>query len=223
MAHNIPNEARELDMCRRYESGETLQAIGDRYGVTRERVRQLINPHGFTGANGGIHVVAEASRSARRTALETRRNTQYLASYGCSYDDFRLLNQGMAASDTGSAAWAYRTQKFNAKRDSIPWEISFPEWIGLWAAVGGFAARGRFRNGLVLGRIDKSGPFTLANTCITSHATNSADARVQALARKGKQIAGNVGSTSHGAVASRKASTPTSTRVKGKKGEAAHG
>jgi DNA-binding transcriptional regulator YdaS (Cro superfamily) len=37
----------------------------------------------------------------------------------------------------------------------------------------------------------------------------------------GKQIAGNV--SSHGAVASRKASTPTSTRVKGKKGEAAHG
>jgi len=39
--------------------------------------------------------------------------------------------------------------------------------------------------------------------------------------RPGKQIAGNV--SSHGAVASRKASTPTSTRVKGKKGEAAHG
>jgi hypothetical protein len=73
MAH----DARAEDMAARYERGETLQAIGDGYGLTRERVRQILRRDGRIGA-------ADA-RSARHAAEVERiarlkvRALQYLA------------------------------------------------------------------------------------------------------------------------------------------------
>ena len=32
---------RDADICKRRKAGETLQAIADRYAMTRERVRQI--------------------------------------------------------------------------------------------------------------------------------------------------------------------------------------
>lgn len=44
---------REFEMVERYRSGETLQEIGDSYGITRERVRQLIKKTGTSGHSLG--------------------------------------------------------------------------------------------------------------------------------------------------------------------------
>lgn len=41
-----PSDCREKVMARRYRAGETLQQIGDRFGITRERVRQILRAHG---------------------------------------------------------------------------------------------------------------------------------------------------------------------------------
>lgn len=38
--------SRNAEMARRYVEGETLQSIGDDYGITRERVRQIVNKEG---------------------------------------------------------------------------------------------------------------------------------------------------------------------------------
>lgn len=37
---------REVVMARRYRAGKTLQQIGDEFGLSRERVRQLLRQHG---------------------------------------------------------------------------------------------------------------------------------------------------------------------------------
>lgn len=37
---------READMLARFHSGETLQSIGDHFGITRERVRQIVERNG---------------------------------------------------------------------------------------------------------------------------------------------------------------------------------
>lgn len=45
VATSLPTKstARANNMARDYAAGETLQSIGDRYGISRERVRQIIN------------------------------------------------------------------------------------------------------------------------------------------------------------------------------------
>ncbi|WP_183827420.1 sigma factor-like helix-turn-helix DNA-binding protein [Aquamicrobium lusatiense] len=40
------SSARVSDMLRRHESGETLQEIGSAYGLSRERVRQILKRAG---------------------------------------------------------------------------------------------------------------------------------------------------------------------------------
>ncbi len=42
-----PAERRELVYRDRYLAGETLRSIGDSYGITRERVRQILHKHGY--------------------------------------------------------------------------------------------------------------------------------------------------------------------------------
>lgn len=38
-----------------YKSGQTLQEIGDKYGISRERIRVIIKKYGLTKKDGGIH------------------------------------------------------------------------------------------------------------------------------------------------------------------------
>lgn len=45
---NHQNVERNAEIARRVASGETLKAVGDSYGLTRERVRQLANLAGVT-------------------------------------------------------------------------------------------------------------------------------------------------------------------------------
>ncbi len=49
-----PPSERALAMATLYrDDGKTLEEIGAQYGITRERVRQLIEPLGLTGADSG--------------------------------------------------------------------------------------------------------------------------------------------------------------------------
>src|SRR6185312_6351433 len=64
MAERPQGRARAQDMRQRYEDGETLEQIGQRYNITRERVRQILSyKFGTTGRDGGK---AELSRRKRR-------------------------------------------------------------------------------------------------------------------------------------------------------------
>ncbi|WP_186760754.1 sigma factor-like helix-turn-helix DNA-binding protein [Arthrobacter alpinus] len=73
----LSREQRDATMVERYSDGETLDAIGQSYGITRERVRQIIAKVG--GAS------AEESRQKRMAARESAAkaaNEAFLAEYG---------------------------------------------------------------------------------------------------------------------------------------------
>ena len=46
----LSREQRDAAMVARYSDGETLDAIGQSFGITRERVRQIITKVGGTSA-----------------------------------------------------------------------------------------------------------------------------------------------------------------------------
>lgn len=48
MAQIQRDYGREADMAQAYKAGETLSGIGGRYGVSRERVRQILARSGLT-------------------------------------------------------------------------------------------------------------------------------------------------------------------------------
>jgi hypothetical protein len=68
IARSVP---RDQAMAEAYKAGLTLRAIGDMYGLTRERIRQIID--GARGARGESDVSAKRSGAAMYPAFECSR------------------------------------------------------------------------------------------------------------------------------------------------------
>lgn len=73
----LSREQRDAAMVERYSDGETLDAIGQSFGITRERVRQIIAKVGGTNAEE-----SRRKRMAAREAAVKAANEAFLAEYG---------------------------------------------------------------------------------------------------------------------------------------------
>ncbi|MBP1137327.1 hypothetical protein JOE31_003559 [Arthrobacter sp. PvP023] len=73
----LSREQRDAAMVERYSDGETLDAIGESFGITRERVRQIIAKVGGTNAEE-----SRKKRMAAREAAAKAATDAFLAEYG---------------------------------------------------------------------------------------------------------------------------------------------
>lgn len=73
----LSREQRDAAMVERYSDGETLDAIGQTFGITRERVRQIIAKVGGTSAEESRKNRIVAREAARRAAHDA-----FLTEYG---------------------------------------------------------------------------------------------------------------------------------------------
>ncbi len=73
-------DARNKDIIETYLSGQPLGVLGDRYSLSRERVRQILVKNGVTKRHGGINskrrVAAREHREVRAKVQEVRRAKQ---------------------------------------------------------------------------------------------------------------------------------------------------
>ncbi len=73
----LSREQRDAAMVERYSDGETLDAIGQTFGITRERVRQIIAKVGGTNAEE-----SRKNRIAAREAARKAAHDAFLTEYG---------------------------------------------------------------------------------------------------------------------------------------------
>lgn len=73
----LSREQRDAAMVERYSDGETLDAIGQSFGITRERVRQIIAKVGGTNAEE-----SRKNRMAAREAAAKAARDAFMAEYG---------------------------------------------------------------------------------------------------------------------------------------------
>lgn len=156
-------------MVEMYRDGLTLGDIGKAYGISRERVRQILVKAGVTAAQGGL-AVRTASRQKARAAAK---RAMYLRRYGGTPEQINMLrkmgrdmrkNDGVCIERTPLGA--FRIQRMNARRVGIPWEISAWRWWLFWEDSGQWKNRGVGRGKYALARIDKSKGFTEDNVVI---------------------------------------------------------
>lgn len=156
---------REKQMAALYRSGRTLQEIGDEFGITRERVRQLLKKFfGIRAADGGQSRLAGEKR--RRAAAA--RNSASLKHWGCSWEDYVRLR------DMRKPTRAYAAQKQNAKKRGIAFELSLWQWWCIWHQSGKWESRGRGR-GYMMCRNGDEGPYAVGNVFIASGCENSSN------------------------------------------------
>lgn len=116
-------------MAAMYKGGRTLQQIGDLFGITRERVRQLIKKKGMTGKDGGARISSAAGRAERMARLLARREEKAKRIYGVSHQEALALNGGMSLRDPESLATKYRQKKANALRKAHDWDLTFRGYV----------------------------------------------------------------------------------------------
>lgn len=150
-----------------YRAGKTLAQIGAMYGVTRERVRQIIGKFGMAAKDGGVRVQSSARKSQRLAQLAARWNPRYERIYGCDYETVLRLN-GARGQKRGTLGERYHSQRHCAAQRGIGWELSFPEWLVIWELSGHLHERGRGSGKYVMARKGDDGPYAVGNVYITT-------------------------------------------------------
>lgn len=173
-------DSRADDFERRYRNGETLAAIGSDFGLTRERVRQVLAlKKGIDGSDGGQFVKA----SRKKAEVDSRREKSARARWGCSLAEYKglialgqmMMAEGLCRERT--PVGAYRRQKANASVRSIGWSLTLWQWWTIWQQSGRWDDRGR-GHGYVMCRKGDQGPYAAENVVIApGHANASMQAR----------------------------------------------
>jgi DNA-binding CsgD family transcriptional regulator len=166
---------RTQEFVRLYKSGKSLQEIGAIHGVTRERVRQVLNTRDIKKTDGGQHVKSLSRTAIREKALVEQLNLKAQSVYGCNHET--LVNTRAAL---GTRAMKldriYRTLRANAIGDRVPWNLTFPDVAELLKDC--IHKYGKARNSVVVRRVDVEKPFTKDNVEVMRLEESSRLARI---------------------------------------------
>ena len=167
-------EGCEAQMCDLYREGKTLREIGILFGVSRERIRQIISALGVTRKDGGQTIGANETR-ARKKAEKERLFRQRAKRLGMPHTELRKhLNQ--YGSGSKSPLSKYRSHRQAARKRGIGWKFNFGSWWKMWSESGKWALRGRGK--YVMARSGDEGPYAVENVYICTASQNSKDAHV---------------------------------------------
>jgi hypothetical protein len=72
----------------------------------------------------------------------------------------------------------YHAHKGVAKQRNILFDLSYDEWINIWMNSGKYHLRGAGQGKYCMSRINDTGPYSISNVFIQSHAKNVSDAQL---------------------------------------------
>lgn len=160
------DDSRTLEMEALYRSGQTLEQVGQKYGVTRERVRQLISARGVTRLDGGKAVerfLRTHDIIAKEKAYLEDRDRRCYEKKGMSLERWKE-HVAQWGNGKGSPFVVFTVQRSNYRP---VWELSFADWWALWEESGKWAEHGR-GFGYQMIRYGGSGLYKLGNVFITT-------------------------------------------------------
>lgn len=166
-------DKRDLRMCEMYKQGLSLREIGEKYGVTRELVRQSISKHGIRGTDGGPRKYSAEKKAARKAALDAR----YMAKHGLTADQYREIRDARLTK-------VFQKQRDNASRRGIDWNLTLGQWFAIWQASGNLHLRGRGKGRYVMSRYGDLGAYEVGNVFIQLSTDNNREGVQKVHAKK---------------------------------------
>jgi uncharacterized protein YoaH (UPF0181 family) len=168
---------RNADMIEKYKSGATLQQIGNLHGITRERVRQIMNRAGIDPMSSGRAIrsllTVETKREKRKKANESTERFKR-KTWGISVREWKDIREKYGYRPFAS----YHSHRQRAKKRGIDWEITFPEWWQIWQDSGKWEQRGlarRWAGSYCMARYGDCGPYSAQNVYICTCVQNTID------------------------------------------------
>ena len=159
-----------------FRAGATLHDIGRYFGLTRQRIQQILKKRGITARDGGATTRAASKHADRQARLEAR----CMEMRGCTREQYLALKKiGCDAVREGTSfcrtpIGAFYRQRANAKRRGIPWQLKLGEWWQIWQQSGKWDQRGR-GDGFCMARFGDKGPYAAGNIYITTSRNNASD------------------------------------------------
>lgn len=170
---NVRGVSRHLtDITALYLRGQTLAEIGAIYGVSRERIRQVLSSSGVTGKDGGV---SETARR-RRASLNAKKDKRCLDRWGMTRGQYKKISSSLTA-DGNTVGRVFSMQKRNAKKRGIEWRLSLRQWWDIWEASGVWHKRGRGAGKFCMSRVADSGAYEAGNVFIQECSSNSREGR----------------------------------------------
>lgn len=171
-----PAGPREQRMADLYRLGYTLVEIGAQFGITRERVRQLIKKHfGMNGANGGAAVKGKRKQADRRHVTARR----VMRIWGMPLDEYEAhVAVYGSSSDLTTPMGRFRAQKNSARRRGVSWDMTFAEWWQVWQESGKWEERGRTSSAYVMARFKDDRGYSIGNVYICTSRQNIQDSYI---------------------------------------------
>lgn len=161
---------RDTRICALFRDGRTILQIGDEFGLSKQRVQQILSKAGVRRGHGGRCILVRR----RNTAKGIARDARTVATYGCDRATLIEVNGG-PPSRAGCLAAQYVRQKCGAGYRGIEWRMTFPEWVKVWVESGHLAERGCRANAYVMARHGDVGPYAVGNIYFTTMAGNASD------------------------------------------------
>lgn len=156
--------ARTEAMIAMYRQGITLAKIGEKFGVTRERVRQLIRAAGFLEkAGASIAARAKQERAKRERALRCMDKWDVdLATWKRCRQDGTIRR--------------FESHRNAAKSRCIPFCLTFGQWLAIWENSGKAHLSGKGKGRYCMSRINDAGGYEVGNVHIQPCVENSREA-----------------------------------------------
>jgi hypothetical protein len=167
----IPTD-REVEIYEYWKEGRTLQEVGNKYGCTRERIRQILNrSFGLTGMDNiekTKNSILAIYLKKKDLAIENRYSREMFIYkvFGCHEEIVAHINKGKFHQKEGGVANDYYWQRHHSSCRGIKWEISLPEWWQIWKESGKYPVRGKHLGEYVMSRYGDHGPYHKDNVHI---------------------------------------------------------
>jgi hypothetical protein len=153
--------ARDAAFIVRFMRGQTLAEIGTSYGVTRERVRQILSRHGITRNQGG----ASLKKTKKQELKNQLKNQKTKMNKGCSWDQYKGLRSDRITR-------FFNQQKNNSKRRGIKWKLTLWQWWSIWEESEHWDERGRGKLKYCMCRKGDVGAYEVGNVFIETNLFN---------------------------------------------------
>ena len=157
-----------------YCSGKTLQEIGDKFRISRQRVQQRLKRIGITRNNGGQAFRSLKRRAAKLNAVDRR----HIRKFGCTRAEYLNILKSSKTASGMRPTHAYSQQRANARVRGIPWRVTLAQWWSIWLASGKWHQRGRGL-GYVMCRFGDSGAYEVGNLYIAGMGDNVRDSQTR--------------------------------------------
>jgi Sigma-70, region 4 len=158
------HSGRDAEIALTFLAGTSMEEIGQKFDLSRERIRQILVSNGVQMESGGFARRKKERKQLRDEAAER----DCLHRKGCTTAQLKTVPM--------EARKQHWQQRRNAKNRNIAWSLDLWAWWCIWRDSGHYNERGR--NGYVMARYGDVGGYVPNNVYICTSSQNVKDGYV---------------------------------------------